>query len=145
VVRARRAFPEHLVLFVDLETRLLQVLHDPLGELLAGIVRRVFCQDPGTRDCRGRSQCPAVPEAGRRAMTAFSKLRQDLAAADRHIAEGQARIAQQADVVCALDADSHDTTDAQNLLRVMQESLDAMNAQRQQIVRELTCAPDERA
>ena len=76
-------------------------------------------------------------------MTAFSKLRQDLAAADRHIAEGQARIAQQADVVCALDADGHDTTDAQNLLRVMQESLDAMNAQRQQIVRALTCAPAE--
>jgi hypothetical protein len=78
-------------------------------------------------------------------MTAFSKLRQDLAAADRHIAEGQARIAQQADVVCALDADGDETTDAQNLLRVMQESLDAMNAQRQQIVRELICAPDERA
>ena len=76
-------------------------------------------------------------------MTAFSKLRQDLAAADRHIAEGQARIAQQADVVCALDADGHDTTDAQNLLRVMQESLDAMNAHRQQIVRELACTPDE--
>jgi hypothetical protein len=76
-------------------------------------------------------------------MTAFSKLRQDLAAADRHIAEGQARIAQQADVLCALDEAGQDTTDAQNLLRVMQESLDAMNAQRQQIVRELTCAPDE--
>jgi hypothetical protein len=63
-------------------------------------------------------------------MTAFSKLRQDLAAADRHIAEGQARIAQQADVLCELDADGHDTTDARYLLRVMQESLDAMNGKR---------------
>jgi hypothetical protein len=77
-------------------------------------------------------------------MTAFSKLRQDLAAADRHIAEGQARIAQQAHVLCALDEDGQDTTDAQNLLRVMQESLDAMTAHRRQIVRDLTCAPDER-
>jgi hypothetical protein len=76
-------------------------------------------------------------------MPAFSKLRQDLAAADRHIAEGQARIAQQADVLCALNEDGQDTTDAQNLLRVMQESLDAMNAHRQQIVRELACAPGE--
>jgi hypothetical protein len=32
VIRARRAFPQHLVLFVDLETRLLEVLRDSLGE-----------------------------------------------------------------------------------------------------------------
>jgi hypothetical protein len=45
--------------------------------------------------------------------------------------------------LCALDEAGQDTTDAQNLLRVMQDSLDGMNAQRQQIVRELTCAPNE--
>jgi hypothetical protein len=76
-------------------------------------------------------------------MTAFSKLRHDLAAADRHIAESQARIAQQADALCALDEAGQDTIDAQNLLRVMQDSLDGMNAQRQQIVHELTCALNE--
>jgi hypothetical protein len=46
LVPARRSLPEHLVLFVDLEPRLLQVLYDPLGEHLAGIVRRVFRQEP---------------------------------------------------------------------------------------------------
>ena len=76
-------------------------------------------------------------------MPAFSKLRQDLAAADRHIAEGQARIAQQAKLVGELDADGHDTTSAQNLLRIMQRNLDVMNAHRQTIMRELAGAPDE--
>jgi hypothetical protein len=80
-------------------------------------------------------------EAWRRAMTAFPKLCQDLAAADRHITEGLARIAQQAEVICELDADGEDTTDAQNLLRVMQQSFDAMNVHRQEIVRELSGAP----
>ena len=57
-------------------------------------------------------------------MAAFSELCQELAVADRHTADGQARIARQAEVVCTLDADAHDTTDAQNLLRVMEQSLD---------------------
>ena len=76
-------------------------------------------------------------------MAAFSKLRQELAVADRHVADGQARIARQAEILCELDADGQDTTDAQNLLRVLQQSLDAMNADRQQIVRELSYASDE--
>jgi hypothetical protein len=42
VVRAWRALPHNLLGFVDFEARPLQVLHDPLGEHLAGIVRRVF-------------------------------------------------------------------------------------------------------
>jgi hypothetical protein len=46
VVRARRGLPEHLALFVDRKTRLLQVLHDPLREHLARIVLRVSCQEP---------------------------------------------------------------------------------------------------
>jgi hypothetical protein len=58
-------------------------------------------------------------------MAAFSKLREGLETADRHIAEGQAWIAQQTEVLCELDAEGHDTADAQNLLRVMQQSLDA--------------------
>jgi hypothetical protein len=76
-------------------------------------------------------------------MAAFSKLRQELAVADRDVADGQARIARQAEILCELDADGQDTTDAQNLLRVLQQSLDAMNAHRQQIVRELSYASDE--
>jgi hypothetical protein len=38
VVRARRTLPHDLSIFIDLEARLLQVLHDPLGELLARVV-----------------------------------------------------------------------------------------------------------
>jgi hypothetical protein len=47
-------------------------------------------------------------------------------------------MARQAEVVCGLD-----TTDAQNLLLVMQQTLDAVNTQRQQIVRELASIPGE--
>jgi hypothetical protein len=76
-------------------------------------------------------------------MTVFPELCDELAIADRALTEGQERIARQAEVVCELDAEGHDTTDAKNLLRVMQQSLDAMNAHRQQIVRELASAQDE--
>ena len=33
----RRALPEHLAIYVQIETRLLEVLDDPLGDLLPGI------------------------------------------------------------------------------------------------------------
>jgi hypothetical protein len=56
VVRGRRALPEHLALFVDLETRLLQVLHDPLGQLRPGIIRRVFCQEPPQQSATARDR-----------------------------------------------------------------------------------------
>jgi hypothetical protein len=54
--------------------------------------------------------------AGNRAMAAFSKMRQVLATADRHIAEGAAQIAPQAKLIRELTADGHDATSAQNLL-----------------------------
>jgi hypothetical protein len=38
VVRARRALPHNLLGFVDLETRLLEMLDHPGSQLLAGIV-----------------------------------------------------------------------------------------------------------
>jgi hypothetical protein len=38
--------PHNLRVFVDLETRQLEVLDYPLGEHLTGIVRRVFLEDP---------------------------------------------------------------------------------------------------
>jgi hypothetical protein len=43
VVPARRALRHNLRVFVDLETRLLEMIDHPRGELLAGVVRRVFC------------------------------------------------------------------------------------------------------
>ena len=76
-------------------------------------------------------------------MAELSKLRQNLATADRHITEGEGRIAQQAKIVRELDADGHNTNLAQALLGVMQRNLDVMNVHRQQIVRELSCASDE--
>ena len=59
-------------------------------------------------------------------MTVFPELCDELAMADRAVTEGQERIARQAEVLCELAAEGHDTTDAQNLLRVMQQSLDAV-------------------
>jgi hypothetical protein len=76
-------------------------------------------------------------------MGAFPELCDELAVADRDVTEGQERIARQAEVVCELDADGHDTTDARNRLLAMQQSLDAINAHRQQIVRELASAQGE--
>jgi hypothetical protein len=48
-------------------------------------------------------------------MAAFSGLHQDLATANRHIAERQAQIAQQAKLVGTLAADGHDATNARHL------------------------------
>jgi hypothetical protein len=76
-------------------------------------------------------------------MTAFPELCDELAIADRAITEGHERMGRQAEVVCELEAEGHDTTDARNLLRVMQQSLDAVKTHRQQIVRELAAAQDE--
>jgi hypothetical protein len=69
-------------------------------------------------------------------MAVFPELCDELAVADRAVAEGQERIGRQAEVVCQLHAGGHDTTDAQNLLLVM-------HAQRQEIVQELAYAQDE--
>ena len=76
-------------------------------------------------------------------MAAFPELCDELAIADRDVTEGQERIARQAELVCELRADGHDTGNAQNLLGVMQQSLDAVTAHRQQIVRELASVQGE--
>jgi hypothetical protein len=80
-------------------------------------------------------------------MAGLSKQRQRqyLATADRHIAEGAAQIAQQAEIVRELGADGHDTTLANDLLGVMRRNLDVMNAHRQQIVRALSRGPGKRS
>ena len=77
-------------------------------------------------------------------MAAFSRLHQDLASANRQIAEGQAQIAQQAKLIRELAADGHDATNARNLLMLLQRNLGVMNAHRQQIVRELSRDPGKR-
>jgi hypothetical protein len=71
-------------------------------------------------------------------MGRFSELEQELARSDRHLAEGQARIAGQAAVVRELHADGHDTTFAAKRLFVLATNLEGMERRRAQIVRELT-------
>jgi len=44
--RRRWALPQGPCLLVDLEPGLLELLDDPLGELVAGIIRRVFSKGP---------------------------------------------------------------------------------------------------
>jgi hypothetical protein len=68
---------------------------------------------------------------------------QKLAQADRHIAEGNGRIARQVEMVCELDRHGHDTTHAWSLLEAMEDAVAAMDTHRQQIVRGLTRASDE--
>jgi hypothetical protein len=56
------------------------------------------------------------------------------------MAEAQARVDQQAKVARELGADGHDATEARELLRVLQQNLDAIKAHREQIFRELSRA-----
>jgi hypothetical protein len=95
-----------------------------------------------TTACLARLPDP-VCEGGIGTIAAFPELCDELAVADRDVAEGQERIARQAEAVCELDAQGHDTNNAQNLLITMQQSLDAVNADRQQIVRQLASARGE--
>ena len=56
------------------------------------------------------------------------KTASDLATANRHIAEREAQIAQQAEIVRELGANGHDTANARGMLRFMQRNLDVMIA-----------------
>jgi hypothetical protein len=76
-------------------------------------------------------------------MAEISELRQELAQADRHLREGRERIARQAEVARQLDRDGHDTTDAEDLLRVLNEALAAMETHREHVLRESSCTPEE--
>jgi hypothetical protein len=77
-------------------------------------------------------------------MARFSQLLRELARSEQDIAEGQARIARQAEFVRELDADGHDTTFGAKRLIVMAANLNEMKEHRQQIIRELS-ATHERA
>ena len=63
-----RRLPERLAVLVKLEARLLKVPDYPLGELLPGIVGRVFAHDPtqqipAARDGEGNREGELIAEA----------------------------------------------------------------------------------
>jgi hypothetical protein len=64
VAGRRRTLPHNLLTFVDLETRQLQVLHDPLGEHLAGIVRSVLLEETAQRMNEIRGYSPTLKFRG---------------------------------------------------------------------------------
>ncbi len=78
-------------------------------------------------------------------MARFSELLQELARAERDVAEGQARLARQAQLVRDLDADGHDTTFSARRLLVMMANLNQMESRRQRLVRELSVSQRELA
>ena len=73
-------------------------------------------------------------------MGRFSELQQELTQSERYLAEGRVRIARQAEFVCELYADGHDTSFAAKRLLVMAANLDRIQRHRQQIVRALSAA-----
>jgi hypothetical protein len=75
-------------------------------------------------------------------MARFSDLLRELARSERDVAEGQARLARQAELVRELDAD-HDTTFSARRMLVMLANLNEMERRRQQIVRELAVSERE--
>ena len=78
-------------------------------------------------------------------MARFSEPLQELTRAERDFAEGQARLARQAKLVCDLDADGHDTTFSAKRLLVMMANLNQIERRRQQLVRELSVSRRELA
>lgn len=78
-------------------------------------------------------------------MARFSDLLRELARSERDVAEGQARIARQAELVRELDADGHDTIFSAKRLLVMVANLNQMERRRQQIARELSVSKRELA
>lgn len=73
-------------------------------------------------------------------MGRFSELQQELTRSQRYLAEGQERIARQAEFLCELYADGHDTTFAAKRLLVMAANLEGIERHREQIVRALSAA-----
>jgi hypothetical protein len=78
-------------------------------------------------------------------MGGFSELQHELVQSERHLAEGQERIARQAEWVRELYADGHDTTFAAKRLLVLAANLNETERQRHEITRELLAAPNRAA
>ena len=64
-------------------------------------------------------------------------LQQNLALAERHIAEGEIRITRQREMIAELERDGHDTTAAQGLLAVFQHTMALYVADRERLQNEL--------
>jgi hypothetical protein len=60
-----------------------------------------------------------------------------LALAERHIAEGDRRLARQVDLIAELDRDGYDTKDARMILVTMQDTQALHRDDRERILREL--------
>ena len=60
--------------------------------------------------------------------------REHLAEADRHIAEGRRRVADQVALIARLAQDGHDTTQARRLLLTLEASLEGRHEHRQIIL-----------
>ena len=73
-------------------------------------------------------------------MGRFSELQHELAQTERHLAEGRARIARQAEYVRELGASGHDTDFSVKRLMVMAGNLNEMQEHRQQVLRSLSAA-----
>jgi hypothetical protein len=71
-------------------------------------------------------------------MGRFSELQQELTQSERYLAEGQARIARQAEFVRELYADGHDTTFAAKRLLVLAANVDGIERHREHIVHQLS-------
>jgi hypothetical protein len=69
-------------------------------------------------------------------MAKVSELLPELARSERGVADGQARIARQAELVRKLGADGHDTTFGAKRLLVMIANLNQLERRRQQLIRE---------
>jgi hypothetical protein len=78
-------------------------------------------------------------------MARFSELLRELAQSERDVADGQARIARQAELVRKLDADGHDTTFSAKRLLVLLANLNQMERRRQEIARQLSVSKRELA
>jgi hypothetical protein len=72
-----------------------------------------------------------------------AELRQELEEATRHMVDSHARIARQCRLIGQLSAEGQVVTGAEDLLRTMEQGLEAMQAHRQHIVRKLWRDEDE--
>ena len=77
-------------------------------------------------------------------MGRVSELQHELVQSERHLVEGQERIARQAEYVRELYGHGREMTFAANRLLVLAANLNEMERHRQQILRELS-APQKRA
>jgi hypothetical protein len=76
-------------------------------------------------------------------MAAMPELEQKLSQANRDIVEAHGRIDRQRHLIHRLSANGSNVTDAENLLRRIEEGSEAMQTHRRQIVRELSSAGEE--